>query len=118
MADDWFDELAQFLRIPSISADSAHAGDVRAAGEWVCEHVRQAGGGAEIVLQDGHPLAVGEIPAATGSDAPTVLVYGHFDVQPPAPLEEWQSPPFEPTVRGEWLYGRGVADDKGQLHLL
>ena len=67
----------------------------------------------------GRPLALGELRASADADAaPTVLVYGHFDVQPPAPLELWESPPFEPTIRDEWLYARGVADDKGQLYLL
>ena len=79
----------------------------------------RAGGKAELVDWEGQPLAVGEIRASTGADeAPTVLCYGHFDVQPPDPLELWESAPFEPTIRDEWLYGRGVADDKGQLYLL
>jgi acetylornithine deacetylase/succinyl-diaminopimelate desuccinylase-like protein len=115
----WLDELSEWLRIPSISADPANADDVRRAGEWLCERVRAAGGDCELVDWHGQPLAVGEIRASDGADgAPTVLCYGHFDVQPPAPLELWESPPFEPTVRDEWLYGRGVADDKGQLFLL
>ena len=89
------------------------------AGEWVCDFVRRAGGDAELVRRDGRPLALGELRASSGADdAPTVLAYGHFDVQPPAPLEEWESPPFEPTVRDEWLFARGVVDDKGQLYLL
>jgi acetylornithine deacetylase/succinyl-diaminopimelate desuccinylase-like protein len=113
------DELSEFLRIPSVSADPAHGGDVERAGEWVCDFVRAAGGDAEVARRGGRPLALGEIRASRDADsAPTVLVYGHFDVQPPAPLEEWDSPPFEPTVRGEWLYARGVVDDKGQLYLL
>ena len=66
-----------------------------------------------------HPLVVGEFRASEAADdAPTVIAYGHFDVQPPAPLELWESPPFEPTVRDGWLYARGVADDKGQLYVL
>ncbi|HEY7604152.1 MAG TPA: M20/M25/M40 family metallo-hydrolase [Gaiellaceae bacterium] len=114
----WLAELSEWLRIPSISADPAHQADVRAAGEWLCSFVRAAGG--ECELTDGaRPLALGELRASAGADtAPTVLVYGHFDVQPPAPLELWESPPFEPTIRDEWLYARGVADDKGQLYLL
>ena len=116
---EWLDELSAWLRIPSVSADPAHADDVRRAGEWVCDFVRRAGGEAELVPTAGHPLALGEIPASGGrADAPTVLVYGHFDVQPPAPLEAWESPPFEPTVRDGWLYARGAADDKGNLYLL
>ena len=115
----WFDELAEFLRIPSVSADPARAADVTRAGEWVCEVVRGAGGECEVVDWHGQPLVVGGIPASSDRErAPTVLCYGHFDVQPPDPLELWQSPPFEPEIRGDYLYGRGVADDKGQLYLL
>jgi acetylornithine deacetylase/succinyl-diaminopimelate desuccinylase-like protein len=115
----WLDELSEFLRIPSVSADPQHAGDVRAAGEWVRDFVRRAGGEAELQETNTQPLVVGEIAASSGNgDAPTILVYGHFDVQPPAPLELWDSDPFEPTARDEWLYARGVADDKGQLWTL
>jgi acetylornithine deacetylase/succinyl-diaminopimelate desuccinylase-like protein len=114
----WLDELFEWLRIPSVSADPAHADDVARAGEWVCEFVRRAGGEAELVPTEAHPLAVGEIRASTNADAPTVLVYGHFDVQPPAPLEAWESPPFEPEIRDGWIYARGAADDKGNLYLL
>jgi acetylornithine deacetylase/succinyl-diaminopimelate desuccinylase-like protein len=117
--EPWFDELAEFIRIPSISADPAHADDVRRAGEWVCEFVRAAGGACELIDWDGHPLAVGEIRASVNADtAPTVLCYGHFDVQPPDPLELWESDPFEPEIRGEYLYARGAVDDKGQLYML
>jgi acetylornithine deacetylase/succinyl-diaminopimelate desuccinylase-like protein len=116
---DWFDELAGFLRIPSVSADPARGGDVARAGEWVCELLREAGGTSELVDWEGQPLAIGELAASRrGAEAPTVMCYGHFDVQPPDPLELWDSPPFEPEIRGEHLYGRGVADDKGQLYLL
>ena len=88
------------------------------AAEWVADFVRRGGGEAGLVETETFPLAVGEIPATSGGDAPTVLVYGHFDVQPPAPLELWESEPFEATIRDEWLYARGVADDKGQLWML
>jgi len=119
MATDWFDELAEFLRIPSISADPAHAADVNRAGEWVCSFIRDAGGECELVDWHGQPLAIGEIRASeNAADAPTVLCYGHFDVQPPDPLELWESPPFEPEIRGDYLYGRGTVDDKGQLYML
>jgi acetylornithine deacetylase/succinyl-diaminopimelate desuccinylase-like protein len=114
----WLDELSEFLRIESISADPAHADDVRRAGEWVRDFVRGAGGEAELVDTETFPLVVGEVRASGGGDAPTVLVYGHFDVQPAGPLEEWESPAFEPTIRDGWLYGRGTADDKGQLYAL
>ncbi|MGH2891958.1 MAG: M20/M25/M40 family metallo-hydrolase [Solirubrobacteraceae bacterium] len=116
---EWFDELAEWLRIRSVSAEAARAGDVRDAGEWVCQFLRSAGGEAELVDWHGQPLAVGELRASRDADAaPTVLCYGHFDVQPPDPLDLWDSAPFEPEIRDEYVYGRGVADDKGQLYLL
>ncbi len=115
---EWFDELAEFLRIPSISADPERSGDVVRAGNWVVDFISAAGGEAELIDWHGQPLVIGEIAASTGADAPTVLCYGHFDVQPADPLELWESEPFEPEIRGEHLYGRGVADDKGQLYML
>ncbi|HUA48441.1 MAG TPA: M20/M25/M40 family metallo-hydrolase [Solirubrobacteraceae bacterium] len=119
MTPDWFGELAQFLAIESISADSDRGPEVRRAGEWVCERVAEAGGDCELVDWHGQPLAIGEIRASRDGDrAPTVLCYGHFDVQPPDPLELWESPPFQPEIRGDHLYARGVADDKGQLYML
>ena len=119
MEQAWFEELSEFISIPSVSADSERALAVQQAGQWVCDFVRRAGGEAELRDWDGHPLALGEIPASTrNGDRPTVLCYGHFDVQPPAPLELWESDPFEATVREGRLYGRGAADDKGQLYML
>ena len=119
MNSAWFDELAEFIRIPSVSADVERGRDVRDAGEWVCDFVRRAGGQAELREWEGHPLALGEISAFGGNgSAPTVICYGHFDVQPPAPLELWESEPFELARRDDRLYGRGVADDKGQLYML
>lgn len=113
------DELAELLRIPSMSADPAHADDVLRAARWVAAFVGSAGGDAEVVDWNGSPLAVGELRASSGADsAPTVLVYGHFDVQPPDPLDLWESEPFDLAVRDGWLYARGIADDKGQLYLL
>ena len=111
--DEWLAELSEFLRIPSVSADRARAEAVRRAGAWVADYVARLGGTAEV-LEDGR-LVAGEIRASTGAAAPTVLAYGHYDVQPPDPVELWESDPFEPVVRGDWLYARGVADDKGQL---
>ena len=117
MVEPWFDELSELLRIPSVSADPARAGDVEAAAQWLAEFVRRAGGQAEVIPTDTHPLVVGDLPSSNGS-APTVLVYGHLDVQPPDPLELWESDPFTLERRGDWLYGRGVVDDKGQLYML
>lgn len=115
----WIEELSELLRIPSISADPERKDDVRRAAEWVADFVRRMGGEAELVETKTFPLVVGEVRASSGAEgAPTVLCYGHFDVQPPAPLEAWESEPFEPTVRDGWLYGRGTADDKGQLYCL
>ena len=118
MAEPWFDELAEFIRIPSVSADATHADDVKRAGDWVCSFIRNAGGTCELVDWHGQPLAIGELRASSAGDAPTVLCYGHFDVQPPDPLELWESAPFEPEIRGDYLYGRGTVDDKGQLFML
>ena len=118
VAGSWLQELVEFLRIPSVSAEPDRAGDVQRAAEWVCDFIRRAGGEAAIENRFGGPVVVGEVRATTGADAPTVLVYGHFDVQPPEPLELWESPPFEPAVRDGILYARGVVDDKGQLFSL
>ncbi len=116
LKSSWLEELSELLRIPSISADPERKDDVRRAAEWVAEFVRRTGGEAELVETPTFPLAVGEVRASSGADgAPTVLCYGHFDVQPPAPLDLWESEPFEPEIRDGWLYGRGTADDKGQL---
>lgn len=109
-------ELDDFLRIPSISAKSEHDGDTRATAEWFAERLSDAGLEVEVFETPGHPIVVGEWRGA-GADAPTVLIYGHYDVQPPEPLDLWESPPFEPTVRDGRLYARGSADDKGQLYM-
>ncbi len=119
MDEAWRAELAELIAIPSVSADPAHREDVKRAGEWVCELIRRIGGTAELTPFGERELVLGEIPASNGAgDAPTVLVYNHFDVQPPAPLDLWESDPFELEIRGEWAYARGVADDKGQLWLV
>jgi acetylornithine deacetylase/succinyl-diaminopimelate desuccinylase-like protein len=117
VAKAWFDELSELLSIPSVSADPERAGDVVRAAEWLAEFIRGAGGSAEVRETSTQPLILGDLPASNGS-APTVLVYGHVDVQPPDPLELWQSDPFSLEQRGEWLYARGVVDDKGQLYML
>ena len=112
-------ELAELIAIPSVSADAAHQADVAAAAGWVADLVTRAGGSAEVIPWGERPLVVGEIRASQNADtAPTILIYGHFDVQPPDPLELWDSDPFELVKRDDWLYARGIADDKGQLYML
>jgi acetylornithine deacetylase/succinyl-diaminopimelate desuccinylase-like protein len=118
LRQDWMEELSELLRIPSISADPERKDDVRRAAEWVAEAVRRMGGEAGLVETDTFPLVIGEVRASGGGDAPTVLCYGHFDVQPAGAADEWETDPFEPEVRDGWLYGRGTADDKGQLWAL
>jgi acetylornithine deacetylase/succinyl-diaminopimelate desuccinylase-like protein len=117
LPEQWFDELSELLAIPSISADPERAGDVARAAEWLAVFIREAGGTAEVVPTETQPLILGDLPASNGS-APTVLVYGHVDVQPPDPVELWESEPFTLAERDGWLYGRGVVDDKGQLYML
>jgi acetylornithine deacetylase/succinyl-diaminopimelate desuccinylase-like protein len=119
MDETWHNELTEFLAIPSVSADSAHREDVKRAGEWVCDFIRRIGGTADLTPFGEKELALGEIRASTDPDnAPTVLVYGHFDVQPPAPLDLWETDPFTLTIKDEWAYARGVTDDKGQVFIL
>ena len=107
------EDLCELLRIPSVSADSRHRDDVRRAAEWVENYLRESGLETEIVETPGHPIVIAE--SAVVENAPTVLVYGHYDVQPPDPLDEWISPPFEPTRRDGNIYARGATDDKGQM---
>jgi acetylornithine deacetylase/succinyl-diaminopimelate desuccinylase-like protein len=115
----WRSELQEFIAIPSVSADPAHREDVKRAGEWVCDFIRRIGGTAELTPFGEKELALGEIRASHDADsAPTVLCYGHFDVQPPAPLDLWESDPYELTIRDDWAYARGITDDKGQVWIL
>jgi acetylornithine deacetylase/succinyl-diaminopimelate desuccinylase-like protein len=114
-AERFVDELQEFLRIPTISADPAHAADLQRGAEFVRDRLADAGLTAEIVPTAGNPIVYAEWCGA-GDDAPTALVYGHYDVQPPDPLEDWISPPFEPTVRDGHIYARGATDDKGQSY--
>ena len=112
-AERFVEELKQFLRIPSVSADPAFAPSVREAAEFVRRQLADAGLDAEIVETAGHPIVYASWLQAEG--APTALVYGHYDVQPPDPLDQWTTPPFEPDIRGEHIYARGATDDKGQM---
>jgi len=109
------DELFDLLRIPSVSARSEHNPDTARAAEWVASSLRDVGLEATVHQTEGHPIVVGEWRGAPG--AQTVLVYGHYDVQPAEPLDLWDSPPFEPTIRDGNIYARGSVDDKGQLFL-
>ena len=109
-------ELFDFLRIPSVSARSEHNADTRRAAEWLRDAMERAGLRAEVMDTAGHPVVLGEWRDA-GPERPTLLIYGHYDVQPAEPLELWDSPPFEPTVRDGNVYARGSVDDKGQLFL-
>jgi acetylornithine deacetylase/succinyl-diaminopimelate desuccinylase-like protein len=107
--DDLLDELEEFLRMPSISAREGE--DFRECAEWVARKLEEAGAEASIMDTDGHPVVYAE----AGDGERTLLSYGHYDVQPPEPLELWESEPFEPTIRDGSLYARGVADDKGDV---
>ncbi len=111
----FLEELKEVLRIPSISTDPEHAADMQRAAEWVASQLRSIGmTNVQIMPTGGHPVVYGEWMKAPKT-APTVMIYGHYDVQPPDPLDLWVSPPFEPAVRGDKLYARGAADMKGQV---
>src|SRR5579863_6131802 len=114
--DEHLNELYEFLRIPSVSAQSEHKPDIERAATWVADRLRGVGlDKVEILPTKMHPLVYGESLRAPGK--PTILFYGHYDVQPAEPLDLWTSPAFEPTVRDGNLFGRGTADDKGQVHI-
>ena len=110
-------ELTEFLAIPSVSALPDHAADCRRAADWLMQELRRLGCPVVTLVEgEGHPVVWAEGPEVPGK--PTLLIYGHYDVQPPDPISEWTSPPFEPTIRDGKLYGRGAADDKGQVFCL
>jgi len=108
------DDLLDWLRIPSISTGGGHPADLERAAAFVVERVTAAGGEADVVATTGNPLAVGELRAAR-PDAPTVLIYGHYDVQSVGDLTAWTTPPFEPDIRDGRIYARGSSDDKGNF---
>src|SRR5438270_598947 len=115
--DEYLEGLKTFLRIPSISTLSEHKPDIRKAAEFVRESLEKAGlDQAQLIEGAGNPLVYAEWLGAPGK--PTLLMYGHYDVQPPDPLDEWKSPPFEPDIRNDNIYARGSADDKGQTYIL
>ncbi len=110
-------ELIAFLRIPSVSTQPEHNGDTEAAAQWLAAAMRQAGlENVRLIETPKHPLVYADWLHA-GPTAPTVLIYGHYDVQPAEPFELWESPPFEPEVRDGFLYARGASDDKGQVYV-
>src|SRR5712675_3136268 len=110
------EELKTLLRIPSVSTDPKHDGDCKKAADWLADHLRRLGCPVvQLLASDKHPIIWAEGPAVPGK--PTVLAYGHYDVQPPDPLDLWTTPPFEPTLRDGNLYARGSADDKGQMYM-
>jgi acetylornithine deacetylase/succinyl-diaminopimelate desuccinylase-like protein len=115
-SDRFIDELKKLLRIPSVSTDSAYADEVERAARWLADHFDGIGmDHAEVIETDGHPLVYSE--HITDPAHPTVVVYGHYDVQPPDPLNEWDTAPFEPVQRNGTLYARGACDDKGQMFM-
>jgi acetylornithine deacetylase/succinyl-diaminopimelate desuccinylase-like protein len=110
-------ELHDMIRIPSVSADPAHAGDVQRVADWLANHMRSIGiNNVQILPTGGHPVVYGEWLEA-GPDKPTVLVYGHYDVQPAAMEDGWFTPPFEPIEKDGLIYARGASDDKGQMFI-
>jgi acetylornithine deacetylase/succinyl-diaminopimelate desuccinylase-like protein len=112
--ETYLEELKDYIRIPSISTDPAYKADIRRAAEFLAGKLREAGLQSELIETAGHPLVYAEWLGAPGK--PTVLFYGHYDVQPADPLELWRNPPFEPTVEGDKLVARGATDDKGQSY--
>jgi acetylornithine deacetylase/succinyl-diaminopimelate desuccinylase-like protein len=115
--DRMLKELSEFLAIPSISTLPSHAADCRRAASWAATELRTLGCPVvEIIENKGNPIVWAESPKVPGK--PTILIYGHYDVQPPDPLNEWHSPPFEPTVRDGKMFARGAVDDKGQVYCL
>jgi len=112
----YLDELLDFLRIPSISADTKYQGDVLKAATWLSDELKRIGmDGVEIIPTKGHPVVFAE--KKVSDQVPTILVYGHYDVQPVDPLNLWNSPPFEPVVKDEKIWARGSCDDKGQVYM-
>ncbi|MDY0357101.1 MAG: dipeptidase [Sedimentisphaerales bacterium] len=108
----FIEELKEFMRFPSVSAQRAHDGDTRACAEWLVAHLVRLGFDAQLIDVGGQPIVRA---AAKGKASRRAVIYGHYDVQPEDPLDEWKTPPFEPTIRDGILYGRGATDDKGQL---
>jgi acetylornithine deacetylase/succinyl-diaminopimelate desuccinylase-like protein len=111
--DRFVQELAEFLSIPSVSTLSEHENDIFEAAQWVLNQLKKFGFSARIYPTERHPVILGRSPEIPG--APVLLIYGHYDVQPPDPLDEWQTPAFSPDIRDGYIYARGACDDKGQF---
>lgn len=107
-------ELCEYLRIPTVSAQPAHQADMARGAAWIADQFRRAGLKADIHPTAGHPIVLAATPSRPGRRKPRYLVYGHYDVQPPEPLELWQSPPFEPRIENNRVFARGACDNKGQ----
>jgi acetylornithine deacetylase/succinyl-diaminopimelate desuccinylase-like protein len=112
--DRFIGELCEYLRFASVSAQPQHKKDLLACAEWLVAHCRQLGLDARVCATEGHPIVVAKTKRAEGSTKPHFMVYGHYDVQPPEPLELWTTPPFEPRIEGRNLFARGSTDNKGQ----
>lgn len=112
--EQFIQQLCQYVRFPSVSAQATHAPDLQACAEWLAQHCREIGLEAKLCSTAGNPVVLARTPAFGKARRPRYLVYGHYDVQPPEPFQLWKSAPFEPEVRGRSLYGRGTSDNKGQ----
>ncbi len=107
-------EFCEYLRFPSVSAQPQHKKDLAACADWLVAHCRQIGLEAEARSTSGHPIVVAKTPRIKNSKRPHYMVYGHYDVQPPEPLDLWKTPPFEPRIVGREIFARGSTDNKGQ----
>ena len=113
--DRFVAELCEFLRFPSVSAQPQHKKDMCACAGWLASHCRKIGLQAQVCPTNGHPIVLAKTPRSKSSRRPHFMVYGHYDVQPPEPLDLWKSPPFKPRIQGRSLFARGASDNKGQL---
>ncbi|MDB6064570.1 MAG: dipeptidase [Pedosphaera sp.] len=112
--DRFIEELKDYVRFPSVSAQPQHKSDMQACGEWLVKHCENIGLEARLCPTDGHPIVIAKTPRARSGKRPHFVVYGHYDVQPAEPFDLWKSPPFEPRIEGRSMFGRGACDNKGQ----
>src|SRR5512140_1951610 len=112
----FIDQLCEYVRFPSVSAQPQHRQDLHACAQWVVKQCQDIGLDARLCPTEGHPIIVARTPLVSAQGRrPRYLIYGHYDVQPPEPFELWKSPPFEPVIRAGKLFGRGASDNKGQF---